>query len=197
MKARKREIQRRIAYEAARILTDNHSADPTYALHKASTRLGITDRRLMPTREEIESALKEQQRLFRGGEQQEALKRLRNTALQAMHALHQFNPLLVGPVYEGTADFNSHIRLYLYAPTPEDVVFSLMKLQIPWHEKDYPIKFSDGSRKLMPGFNFIVEEYPVELIVLPSEASNNPPVEPQSNSLMKGATTKQLENLLA
>ena len=197
MKARKREIQRRIAYEAARILTDNRSADQTYAIHKASSRLGINDTRLMPTREEVESALKEQQRLFRGSEQQAALKRLRNTALQAMQAMQEFHPLLVGPVFEGTADFNSHIRLYLYATTPEDVVFSLMKLQIPWQEKDYTIKFSDGSRRLMPGFNFMVDEYPIELIVLPNQVPNNPPVEPQNNNLIKGATIKQLEYLLS
>lgn len=196
MKAKKREIQRRIAYEAARILTDNRSDDHTYAIHKAAVRLGITNTRLIPNREEVELALKEQQRLFRGSEQQTAVKKLRSAALQAMKALIQFNPLLVGPVYEGIADTNSHIRLYLFATTPEEVVFSLMELHIPWDERDCSIKFGDGSRRNMPGFRFIADGNYFELVVLPNQGLYNRPVGPQDNRPIKGTTIQQLEKLL-
>lgn len=196
MKAKKREIQRRIAYEAARILTDNRSGDQAYAIHKAAARLGINDNRLTPNREEVELALREQQRLFRGSDQQTAVKKLRIAALQAMKALSQFNPQLVGPVSEGTADTNSHIRLYLFATSPEEVVFSLMKLHIPWHERDSSIKFSDGSRKTMPNFRFIADSNYFELVVLSDQAPHKRPVDPQDNRPIKGTTIQQLEQLV-
>lgn len=196
MKAKKRETQRRIAYEAARILTDSRSDDQTFAIHKAAARLGINNKRLMPNREEVDSALREQQRLFRGGEQQTVVKKMRNAALQAMEALPQFNPLLVGPVYEGTADLNSRIRLYLFAPTPEEVAFSLMALHIPWHERDCSIKFSDGSRKAIPSFRFIADSNYFELLILPDTGLNNRPIDPQDNRPIKGVTTQQLEKLI-
>ncbi len=43
------------------------------------------------------------------------MQTLRDAALQAMEALIQFKPMLVGPVYEGTADSNSPVRLHLFA----------------------------------------------------------------------------------
>ena len=178
------------------MLTENRSDDQAYAIHKAAVRLGITNKRLMPNREEVESALKEQQCLFRGEEQQTAVKKLRGAALQAMKALIQFNPLLVGPVYEGIADTNSHIRLYLFAATPEEVVFSLMELHIPWHERDCSIKFGDGNRKNMPGFRFIADCNYFELVVLPNQGLYKRPVDPQDNRPIKGTTIQQLEKLL-
>ncbi|MBL3619539.1 MAG: hypothetical protein JMN26_17715, partial [gamma proteobacterium endosymbiont of Lamellibrachia anaximandri] len=113
MKANNRESQRRIAYEAARILTELRSGDYNYACQKAADRLGLGNKRLMPNRDEIESALREQQRLFRGEDQATALQHLRSLAMGAMGALARFKPLLVGPVFDGTADQNSPIRLHL------------------------------------------------------------------------------------
>ncbi|MDJ0805593.1 MAG: hypothetical protein QNJ78_02050 [Gammaproteobacteria bacterium] len=197
MKAGKREIQRRIAYEAARILTDYRSDDLIFAINKAATKLGVHNRRLMPNHEEVDSALREQQRLFRGTEQQSAVKNMRNAALPAMKALKQYKPLLIGPVYEGTADLNSRIRLFLFAPTPEDVALSLLALHIPWHEKDCSIKFTDGSRKIMPSYHFTADGNYFELIVLPDTGFNKRPLDPQEHRPIKGLTVQQLEKLLS
>lgn len=196
MKANKRETQRRIAYESARILTEHRSDDQVFAIHKAATRLGITDKRLMPNREEVESALREQQRLFRGNEQHNALMRLRHSALQAMQALNHFKPILVGAVYEGTADSNSHVVLHLFSDTPEEVIFALSDLRIPWHERDRQMKFSDGSHKSMPGFRFTADGILFELIVFPNKGSNNKPTDPLDNQPIQGAGIKQLELIL-
>ncbi len=115
MKADKRELQRRIAYEAARILTEQRSGDYAYASRKAANRLGLNDLRQMPRREEIEEALREQQRLFLGEQQTSALQQLQRDALEAMHALSRFLPLLVGAVQAGTRQTaNSAIQLLLF-----------------------------------------------------------------------------------
>ena len=196
MKATKREIQRRIAYETARILTEYQSSDQAFAIQKAASRLGISDRRLLPTREEISLAIREQQRLFRGSDQASALQKLRTAALQTMQLLVRFRPLLVGPVYEGTADSNSPVRLHLFADTPEDVIFALADLHIPWQERDRTLRFSGGGRKNMPGFQFNANGVLFELVVMPEQGPYSKPLDPLDHQPIQGATSKQLKVLL-
>ena len=126
----------------------------------------------------------------------QALDRLRAAALQAMRALQQFNPLLVGPVHDGTADRNSRIRLHLFADTPEEVAFALADLRIPWEAWDKPMRFGDGSRLNVPGFRFTAEEIPFELLVLPVRGNHSRPVDPLDNQPLKGTNTGQLASLL-
>jgi hypothetical protein len=193
----KRELQRRIAYEAARIMTEYRSDNMAHACQKAAARLGVTWRQQMPTRDEIEEALREQQRLLRGDEQQQALNRLRRSALEAMQALHQFNPLLVGSVYQGTADTNSGIQLHLYANTPEDVLFTLTDMKIPWQERERTLSVSKGHRREVPSFQFTADGVHFELLVLSSEKPHMRPLDPIDNQPIRGATLEQLGALVS
>jgi hypothetical protein len=196
MKESKREIQRRIAYEAARILTEYQAGDHIFAIQKAANRLGVNDKRLMPSREEISLALREQQRLFRGDAQASALESLRFAALQAMETLEQFRPLLVGPVYEGTADINSPIRLHLFATTPEEVIISLIDLHIPWQQRDQSMRFTNQTRKSVPGFRSNANGVIFEFVVLPPKGPYSKPIDPLDHHPIQGATIKQLRLLL-
>ena len=196
MKPNKREIQRRIAYETARILTELRTGEHNYAMHKAASRLGINDKRLFPSRDEVEQALREQQRLIRGTDQQSALATLRSAALQAMKALQRFKPLLVGPVYAGTADSNSRVELHLFADTPEEVIFALRDLRIPWEERDRSMKFADGSRRNIPGFRFNADGTLFELLVLPAHGPYKRPLDTLDNHPYQGASLSQLEQLI-
>ncbi|MGD8588016.1 MAG: hypothetical protein PVG22_04210 [Chromatiales bacterium] len=196
MKAAKREIQQRIAYETARILTEYQISDQVFAMQKAASRLGINDKRLLPNREEISLAIRQQQRLFRGNEQESALVKLRNAALQAMQFLVRFKPLLVGPVFEGTADINSPVRLHLFADTPEEVIFTLSDLHIPWQERDRIMRFSGGNRKNMPGFQFNANGVMFELVILPKQGPFSKPLDPLDHHPTQGITSKQLKTLI-
>ncbi|MCU7917701.1 MAG: hypothetical protein KZQ95_05015 [Candidatus Thiodiazotropha sp. (ex Epidulcina cf. delphinae)] len=195
MSTNKRELQRRIAYEAARILTELRSDNIGHARQKAAAKYGVSKRRLMPSREEIELALREQQRLVRGEQQSDALQQLRRSALNAMQALRQFHPLLVGSVFHGTADANSQVQLHLYAETPEEVLFALSDLQIPWQEKQHAMVFSDGSRQQAPGFHFNADGVGFELTVLPAGNHHRRPLDPLDNQPIRGANLKQLKGL--
>lgn len=197
MKANKREIQRRIAYETARLLTEHRSDDHLFAMQKAAMRLGVRDKRLMPRRDEVAQALQEQQRLFRGMEQQNALSELRHVALQAMHTLKRFKPLLVGAVYEGTADSNSNIRLHLFSDTPEEVIFALSDLHIPWEERDCRLHFSEHRRKNMPCFHFNADKTHLVLIVLPISGPDCRPIDPRDDRPIQGVSISQLQQLLS
>jgi hypothetical protein len=192
----KRELQRRIAYETARIMTEYRSDDINHACHKAAARLGVSHRQQMPTREEIDEALREQQRLVRGDAQQQTLNRLRRSALEAMRALHQFNPMLVGSVYRGTADTNSRVQLHLHANTPEDVLFALADLKIPWQERQRALNFSNGRRQEVPSFQFTADGVDFELLVFSSERPHIRPLDPMDNQPIQGATLKQMDSLL-
>jgi predicted nucleotidyltransferase len=191
----KRELQRRIAYEAARIMTEHRSDNIAHACHKAAARLGVSHRYQMPTRDEIDEALREQQRLLRGDEQRQTLNRLRRSALEAMRALQQFNPLLVGSVYQGTADTNSRVQLHLQANTPEDVLFTLTDLKIPWQERQRAMNFSNGRRMEVPSFQFTADGVGFELLVFTSERPHIRPLDPLDNQPVQGATLKQMEAL--
>lgn len=196
MKATKREIQRRIAYETARILTEYRSSDQAFAVQKAANRLGISDRRLLPNREEISQAIREQQRLIRGSDQESALQKLRLAALHAMQSLVRFRPLLVGPVYDGTADSNSPVRLHLFADTPEEVIFALSDMHIPWQERDRSMKFSGGNRKQLPGFQFNANGVLFELVVIPEQGPFNKPLDPLDHQPIQGINSKQLKTMI-
>jgi hypothetical protein len=197
MNHKKRELQRRIAYEAARILTELRSDNIAYACRKAAAKYGVTRPQLMPTHKEVDEALREQQRLVRGAAQTDALWSLRQQAMEAMRALQTFQPQLTGPVLDGTADSNSHVELHLYADTPEDVLFTLSDLHIPWTEKQRLLSFSDGHREHYPSFQFSANQVRFELVVLPTQQLRKRPLGAFDNRPQARANLKQLEILMA
>ncbi|MES9941620.1 MAG: hypothetical protein ABW104_08480 [Candidatus Thiodiazotropha sp. 6PLUC2] len=193
----KRLLQKRIAYEAARILTELRSDNIAYACRKAAAKLGVTRQQMMPNREEVEFALQEQQRLILGHQQPDALQLLRENALEAMQALKTFHPHLVGPVLRGTADSNSRIELHLHAETPEEVLFTLSDLHIPWQEKQRNLHFSDGSHETIPCFTFSADEIQFLLVVFPNDSRHKRPLDSFDNRPYEGINLKQLRDLLA
>jgi hypothetical protein len=192
----KRELQRRIAYEAARLMTEYQTDDMAYACQKAAAKLGVTRRQQMPSPDEVEEALREQQRLLRGDEQPAALQHLRQQAQQAMEALGQFAPLLVGSVYQGTADSNSPIRLYLFANTPEEVLFTLSDMKIPWRESQRTLSFRNGTKELVPVFKITADGVTIELTVMSSEDIHNRPLDPLDRQPLQGINLKQLREII-
>ncbi len=164
-------MRQRIAIEAARIMCEEHLADFYKAKHKAAARLGAADTRNLPRNDEIERALAEYQRLFRGDSQPARLKQLRETALHAMEFLHAFKPRLVGPVLRGTADEHTEITLHVFADTPEEPGLFLMEHDIPHQLCERRLSLSSGETLSYPAYRFLVDEVPLLLVVLPPVAA--------------------------
>src|SRR5437773_9836287 len=102
--ARVENLRRALAQEAARLMAEHGIRDFLVAKRKAAERLGVIDGvALLPKNSEIESALAEYQRLFRGASHLEALEPQRRAALAAMRYLRESAPPLVGPALSGTA----------------------------------------------------------------------------------------------
>ena len=95
---------------------------------KAAERLGIFDDASLPRNREIEDALREYQRLFQR-ENVAAVRQRREAALRAMEFFRDFEPRLVGPVLEGTADTRSPVTLHLYSDDPDAAPRFLDQLQ--------------------------------------------------------------------
>ena len=129
---RDQQMRARIAQEAARLMTEEGVQDYYAAKRKAAQHLGAPDTRNMPKNNEVEAALEDHQRLFRGEQQAGHLKFLREGAVQAIHFLADFNPRLVGSVLSGTAGQHADINLHLFADTPEEVSLFLMEAHIPF-----------------------------------------------------------------
>jgi hypothetical protein len=188
--------RQRMAYEAARIMVEQDLADFERARRKAAERTGILDRRSWPANDEIQEAILTQRRLFRGEASARELRRLRGEALRAMAAFRSFSPRLSGPALTGTGQAERGVQIFLFADSPEDVVFALMEQRIPWQERERSFRYSNGERRIHPVLCFVAGDTPYELIVLPRPALRNPPLDPVTERPERGADMVELERLL-
>jgi hypothetical protein len=194
---RKAEIARRIAVEAARQAVESERPDLAAVRRKAAEKLGCVDQRLWPDLATVAEAVREQQRLFRPQQQGAALTRLRELALNAMRDLAAFSPRLVGPVQDGTADTYSAIRLHLYADTPEEVIYFLTDRHIPWRDGEVTLRYSRGRQQKRPCLRFRAGNQDIELVVLSASDRGDPPVDPEREEPLRGATPDQVEGWLS
>ena len=111
-------MRQAIAREAARLMIEHGHEDYGFAKRKAAERFGVIDLAVLPKNTEIEEALAEHQRLFAPDAHASELSAMRNTALEAMRLLAEFEPRLVGPLLSGTATAHNDITLHLFADTP-------------------------------------------------------------------------------
>jgi hypothetical protein len=187
-------MQQRIAQEAARIMADQGLQDPIAASRKAAARLGVGDNRHLPTASQVDQALEEYLRLFGGARHGRQLQDMRETAVQAMKALRRFQPRLTGAVLQGSADRRSPIQLHLFADTPEEVIFTLLEMGIPWKEREKSHRYGDGSRRVYPSFCFRAGDIEMELVVFPLTGLHHPPLAPAEQRPLERAP---LERVLA
>ncbi|MGB5736957.1 MAG: hypothetical protein WBM40_21195 [Thiohalocapsa sp.] len=192
------ETQRqRLAYESARILSEQGGVEFDRARRKAAERLGISDKRCWPDNEEIQSALLQQQRLFHDDERQRTLDDLRRHALSAMREFSAFEPRLVGQALDGTANREQGVELLLFAENPEDVALDLLNRGIPWQQRDEQFRYAGGEHLSHPVFRFMAGGIPLHLIVLPQHARRNPPLSPVSERPERGIGAAELGRLVA
>jgi len=193
---RKSSQRQRIAYDAARMLADGLCQDIRTARQKAAERSGIAGRSELPTEEEIEQALRAQQALFQNGRHSAVLSQLRQQAMAAMKTLARFNPYLVGPVLNGTAESYNKIQLHLFSETTEEVVLFLLDQNIPWRDGEKSLRLKGGKKRSYPVCSFRAGETEVELTLLPLEDLRRPFLGPLGDRLLQRASLNQLQELL-
>ncbi len=188
-------LRQMLADEAARLMYEHGIEDFGLAKRKAAERLGLTDRGSLPRNAEIEAALLERQRLFGGSRHTDALLRLRRAARNAMVMFAEFEPRLAGPVLAGTASENADVEIHLFADSPEQVSFQLMRDDIP-HELSERRLRRDDDYVNYPTYRFVAGDTPIEATVFPLIGLRQAPRSPVDGRPMRRASLREVELLL-
>jgi hypothetical protein len=186
-----------LAREAARIMAEHGISDFLTAKRKAAARFGVQDGAVLPKNTEIEAALGEYQRLFRGQSHLEMLYAQRLAALEAMRWLREFEPRLVGAVLAGTATEHSEVQLHLFADRPESVTIKLMDQGIPHDVSEKRVRMSAERVLNYPQVRFEFGEQAVEATVFPLDGIRQSPVSPVDGKPMRRAGIEELEGLVS
>ena len=194
---RTRERRHRLAHEAARLMAEGGMRDFHQAKLKAADRLGIHDDASLPRNREIEDALREYQRLFLGDAQASALRARREAALRAMEFFAAFDPRLVGPVLDGTADAHSPVHLHAYADDADAVPRFLDEAGIPAEARSRHVRLDRNREADFPVWVFSAEDLAFDLLVLPQDALRQAPLSGIDEKPMRRASAAQLRELLA
>jgi len=194
--ARTAETRRRIAVEAARLISESGLRDYRQAKLKAAARLGIRDEADLPRNDEIEDALREHQRLFHAGDHDATLRRLRATACEAMRFLGAHEPRLVGAVLDGSADAHSAVCLHLYTDQPHEVLGRLMEQGIPFEEQARRLRVDRDTTREFSALVFAADGTSIDLTVLPYDVLRQAPLDRVSGRPMQRATLVAVEALL-
>jgi hypothetical protein len=194
---RTQETRRRIAVEAARLMTESGLRDYRQAKTKAAERLGIFDESCLPKNHEIEDALREHQRLFLGERQPRTLRRLREAAREAMRFFARHEPRLVGAVLEGTADAHSAVCLHLYTDQLNDVFALLQERAIPYDEESRRVRLDRTTAHDYPVLRFSAGDTPIDVTVLPYDLLRQAPLDRVNEKPMQRASAGALDALLA
>jgi hypothetical protein len=193
--ARSENLRLALAREAARLMAEHGISDFLTAKRKAAARFGVEDGAVLPKNTEIEAALGEYQRLFRGDAHVEMLNTQRAAALEAMRWLAEFEPRLVGPVLAGTATEHSEVQLHLFADRAESVTIKLMDQGIPHEVTEKRVRMNAERVLNYPQVRFEVRDQAVEATVFPIDGIRQSPVSPVDGRPMRRADMNEVEVL--
>jgi len=195
--ARTRERRHRLAHEAARLMAEGGVRDFHQAKLKAAARLGIHDDASLPRNREIEEALREYQRIFLADAQPQALRQRREAAVRALEFLAGFEPRLVGPVLEGTADLHSPVQLHVHSDDPDAFARFLDEHGIPAEARTRRLRLDRERSAEVPVWLFGAESLAFDVAVLPRQALRQAPLSAADEKPMQRASLAQLCQLLA
>ena len=193
---RTHERRQRLAVEAARLMAEGGMRDFHQAKLKAAERLGIFDDASLPRNREIEDALREYQRLFQRDNVIE-LRQRREAALRALEFFKPFDPRLVGPVLDGTADARSAVTLHLYSDDADAAPRFLDQHGIPAEARSRRLRLDREREGDFPVWLFSAEDLAFDLTVLPLDLLRQAPLSGVDEKPMKRASIAQLRQLLA
>lgn len=193
---RTRERRHRLAHEAARLMAEGGLRDYHQAKLKAAERLGIHDDASLPRNREIEDALREYQRLFQK-DGDTLIQQYREAALRAITFFSAFEPRLVGPVLEGTADAHTAVSLHLHCDDSDAVSRFLDEHRIPAALRSRRLRLDREREADFPVWVFSAEGLTFDLTVLPLDILRQAPLASVDEKPMRRASAAQLRQVLA
>jgi hypothetical protein len=192
-----RQIRLEIAAEAARIIATEGQPNYHAAKKKAAERIGTTDRLALPSNCEVEDALRRYQGLYGGAAHVENLERLRGIAVDAMYYLEKYNPRLVGPVLDGTANEHSRVTLHLFSDSIESVILHFLENGTAFSQEQRQIRWYDGGHRTVPLVVLERQDSVIELMIFDEVHLRQAPPSPINGKPQRRATLADAECLLA
>lgn len=189
-------MRRRVAVEAARLISETGLRDYGLARRKAAARYGVRHESELPRHTEIDAALREHQTLFQSETQPRILRDLREAAREAMRFFAAFEPRLVGAVLDGSADAHSAVCLHLHTDRVNEVVAHLYEHAIAFEEIDRRLRYSRDRPEVFPGFRFAAGDTAFDLTVLPLDRLRQAPFDRIDDRPMRRASPARLDALL-
>ncbi len=119
------DLTQEIAIATAALVVDE-GLDYGAAKRRALKQLGLPPRTRLPDNHEVEAAVREHIAIFHAETQPAELRALRELALVWMERLAEFQPLIGGAVWHGTATGLSDIYLQLFSDDPKAVEIALI-----------------------------------------------------------------------
>ncbi|MBT8063257.1 MAG: hypothetical protein HKO64_03710 [Xanthomonadales bacterium] len=197
MPGKMQQARRQIAAEAARIMATQGQRNYRLAKQKAAARIGVQSRLALPSNKEVEQALLEYLDLYGGEARGHQLNQLRRTAMKVMRALDTFQPRLVGPVLEGTADRYSRISIHLFNDPPDEVARHLSDRGLDFSYEERTIRWHDNSQHRLPLLVTEADGVVVELALFSSIDLRQAPPSPVDGRPQRRAAITEIEGLLA
>ncbi len=185
-----------VAFEAARIIATEGQKNFATAKQKAAQRLGVTNRNALPSNVEVHEALQEYQRLYGGQAHEDHLLHLRSLALEAMAFFKPFQPKLVGPVLDGTADQFSRICLHLFSDDVDAPIHHLMANDVPFYQERRRIRWHKETYKDID--IVVIEEAgeSIEASIMVGADAKQPPPCPIDGQAMARASAEDVASLI-
>ena len=185
-----------LAQEAARIIVEQGIQDFRVAKNKAAERLGLRDRGSLPGNFEIQQAVGDHLKLFRGDAHFNLLQALRRAALSAMEILSPFSPRLVGPVLNGTAADNSAVNLHVFSDTPELIAMKLDENRLNYRPYERRLKSRRDRAETYAGYRFHHDDSSIGATVFPVDGMRQAPISPVDGRPMKRADEAAVRRLI-
>jgi hypothetical protein len=189
-------IRARIAFEAARLISETGLRDYAQAKRKAALRLGVTDEFSLPKNVEIEAALREHQRLFHAEDQPRQLRSLRETAVEAMRFFAPFEPRLIGAVLDGTADEHSAVCLHLFSDDPDAPARHLEEHGIDYETETRRLRFDKDDQADFPVLQFAVDDTTIDVTIFAYDGLRQAPLDRIDGKPIQRATSATLRQLM-
>lgn len=187
--------QSSIAQEAARIICEESLTDYRLAKQKALHRLGLPVKTPLPKNVDIETAVIEYQRLFGGRHYAERMRKLRETALQAMKLLAQFDPRLVGAVVSGAISDANRVQLHAFCDKPEALDAFLHNQGIVYRQDEREYRFPDGSLEMIPLVRFEAGDVGIDVAAFGLGDERRLPISPGDGAPMRRLAAAEVEAL--
>jgi hypothetical protein len=172
-----------IAHTAARLIAEE-GLDYATAKNRACEQLYLDNlpRGQLPNNQLIEDTLRDYLKLYYADSHPTLLKNIRQQALVWMQRLNEFNPHLIGAVWNGTATTFSPIRIELFHDNPKDIAIKLINQHIDYepHQIDHT-----NHREPIEVLKIAIETTDLLIYILPESGLRQSRKRDANNQLLK------------